>query len=302
MSYHLSLATLAALALHRERCEAKRRDVVREFGTLDHFLSRLQLDTIDSPDDPLLRNFYRLYESIFLLHEEREPIEGFSSVLRFNSSTAIQRDFGPLYEPIVALRDPTTNSMVAAASFTLYAYPHLRAEYGFDASCQLHFICVSEELRGLGLAGHLLATIEAMMEVYAERYSDTKPVRTFMTCEQNNPEKMTPEQIEEDARAALIDPLVRMSWWRRRSFQKLDFTYMQPPLSSSHAPCMYLDYYAKPCNGARGLHCLPAPVLLQHIRRFFFVSVGKLQFDMSTNHEWLQVQRELGARKLVALT
>jgi hypothetical protein len=41
-------------------------------------------------------------------------------------------------------------------------------------------------------------------------------------------------------------------------------------------------------------------VLREHLRRYFFVSVGKFEIDMSGNAQWLQQEREL--RKLQSIS
>lgn len=301
-SYELAPETRALLASQRARSAAKREQVAVDFGSTEHFRNRLVLETIDRAEDPNLSKFYELYASVFVLEEEREPIDGFATVLAFNTVDGIQREFGPFYEPILTLRDPATNDLLAAANMTLYAYPELGPVYGFEASCQLHFLLVREDLRGLGLGGRLLTAVEALLAAFAGRHLGASNPRTFMTCEQNNPARMTSSQIEQDARVSLIDPLERMAWWRKRGFRRLDFSYVQPPLSVNHGPCTYLDYYAKRCNAAsRDLASLPAPVLLEHVRRFFFVSVGKLSFDMSRNEEWLRTQSQLSLQPSIRL-
>ena len=139
-----------AFAEHRKRTKEVAGAIASEYGSAAVYRASLQLQMIDAPDDPLLPAFYDLYAQIFTLADEREPLDGFASVLAFNENAAVQRDYGPFREPILIARDPRSGELIAAVNFTLYAYP--RSIYAFDASCQMHFLMVREDIRGLGSA------------------------------------------------------------------------------------------------------------------------------------------------------
>jgi GNAT superfamily N-acetyltransferase len=285
---------------HGKRARAAAEAIASEFGSVAGYRASLQLHTIDTPADPLLPAFYDLYAQVFTLPDEREPIEGFASVLVFNDDAAVQRVYGPFREPILVARDPRSGEIVAAGNFTLYAYPG--SVYAFDASCQIHFLMVREDMRGLGIGSYLISEVEKAIAAFAQRHCGLDRPRAFMTCEQNNPVRMTRDEILADARAALIHPYTRMNWWRQRGFRRLDFEYMQPPLSPEHTPCTYLDYYARPSNATpETISSVPSDVLMEHLRRFFFVSVGKLAFDMNNNQQWQAARLALQQTASVAL-
>jgi hypothetical protein len=293
-------AIVKILEQHRSQCRAVADQISQDYGSIASYCRSLKLETITDRKDSILHEFYHLFEDVFTLEDEREPIEGFQEVLRFNSDMNAQAEFGPFLEPIFVLREPKTKELVAAANAAFYAYPERGKGYKFDASCQLNFILVREDLRGLGLANELLRILERDLTAFANRYCGQS--RTFITCEQNNPARMNEEQIIVDARAALIDPYDRTLWWRRRGFSRLDFPYVQPPLSAEQETCDYLDYYVRIGGGATPEETsLPAAVLLEHLRRFFFVSVGKFATDMTVNPQWLAVQELLSKRDGVAM-
>jgi hypothetical protein len=124
----------------------------------------------------------------------------------------------------------------------------------------------------------------------------------FITCEQNNPSRMSAEQLQEDFEAGGIVPAARLKWWQKKGYRRLDFRYEQPPLYPGADPCTYLDYYARVSDESRsGIDSTASAILLEHLRRFFFVSVGKFAFDMSNNSQWLQQKRELESRSEIPL-
>lgn len=289
----LSEEVKALLNRHRERCNAKAREIEREFGSIAEFRKRLVVSSIESQDDPRLVAFYELYSKNFVLEDEREPIEGFQKVLSFNGQRSVQEEFGPFMEPIWIVKEPTRGEIIAAANFALFSYSGASQLNGWDASCQLHFLLVREDLRGLGLAGLLLRDLELKVEEFARLHGAGASPAVFLTCEQNAPDKMTAEQIEADAKSALIDPRERYRWWRSRGFRRLGFSYVQPPLSPEHSPCSYLDYYARLGAARSAETSLDTACLLEHLRRFFFVSVGKLDIDMDHNAEWASIRAEL---------
>ena len=240
--------------------------------------------TFAAPDQALLERFYDLYGRVFTLPEEREPVEGFRTVLRLNADRGVQRRFGPLEERITLATEPGTGRVLGATNYIVYAYPD--GVFDYAASCQLNFICVDGEARGKGIAGQLLARLENDLRLYAKAQAPQQPFAAFITCEQNDPALMTPEQLAADRLASGIDPSARLAWWVRRDFHRLTFRYRQPPLNPGQEPCEYLNYYVRFVRDGAGPTGLPAAILKEHLRRFFFVSVGKLEVDMNANAQW----------------
>jgi GNAT superfamily N-acetyltransferase len=288
------------LRQHRARCAEKIRQIRTTYGSTEAYRKTLGLETIDRPHDTGLEEFHRLYRSVFTLEDESEPIEGFAKVLSFNWNAHIQRDLGPFIEPIFVLRDPADGTLAGAANFVIYAYPGRREAFTFDASCQLNFLLVRDDLRGLGIALDLMDYMEAEIAKFARQHCGTH--RTFTTIELNDPSRMTAEQIDADARAALIDPADRTAWWHKRGFRRLELPYVQPPLSADVEACTYLDYYIRCVAPADAqINAIPSAILQEHLRRFFTVSVGKFATDMEQNPEWLTIMQFLSRNALVGV-
>ena len=215
----------------------------------------------------------------------------------------MQTHSGPFYEAITIVRGHGGQKVVAAANYTIMSYPgRQRAVVGFDGSCQLNFICVDKTLRGVGLAQALLSHINAKITDVVSSETGVAAPRIFITCELNNPARMTAEQIETDAAAALLDPLQRKQWWSNRDFARLDFPYEQPPLSAQHQPCAYIDCYLRiPDDDMRNIRSFKTAPLLEHLRRFFFCCVGKFEIDMTRNEQWLRQQKYLEERDVIPI-
>ena len=63
-----------------------------------------------------------------------------------------------------------------------------------------------------------------------------------------------------------------------------------------------LNYYARIPGGTGGqVKSISASVLAEHLRCFFFVSVGKLAIDMNVNPEWLKQKHYLSGRSEIPL-
>lgn len=113
---------------------------------------------------------------------------------------------------------------------------------------------------------------------------------------------MTPRQLADDVEAALIDPYERLSWWQKRGYRRLAFDYCQPPLSARQEPCDYIDYFVRVLDLQCDVpHALPASVLLEHMRRFFFVSVGKCERDMNSDPNWIRQRNMLQNAKEISI-
>lgn len=302
-SVALSAATRSRIEVQIARQSAGRHKIIEHRGSIASFLEGLSIEVIDKPSSPLLQPFYALYERCFPLEEEREPLEGFKTVLTFNADDNVQGLYGPIQEFVLVVRAPGSDTCVAAANFAVLSYPEpQRAPGAFDGSCQLNFLCVEPNLRAIGLGQFVLGEIDHIVRrTLVDRTGQAVP-RYFTTTEQNNPLRMSGEQIEKDAAAALIDPYDRLRWWARRGYRKLDFSYVQPPLSIAHEPCLYIDYYVRFSTEADAVSAtLDAAVLLEHLRRFFFVSVGKFEIDMARNPQWISQRAALERVDTVAV-
>jgi hypothetical protein len=262
-------------------------------------VDNISFRTFAAPDDALLEKFYDLYGRVFTLPEEREPVEGFRTVLELNARPQVQRDFGPLEERITLAMETGTGRVLGATNYILYAYPH--GAFDYAASCQLNFICVDEDTRGQGIAGHLLARLEDDLKLYAKAQAPHRPQAAFITCEQNDPGLMSPQQLADDEAASGINAQVRLAWWVRQDYHRLDFRYRQPPLNPGQEACEYLNYYVHFVGGGTAPHALPAALLKDHLRRFFFVSVGKLEVDMDANPQWREQRDWLERVEMVAV-
>jgi GNAT superfamily N-acetyltransferase len=261
-------------------------------------MTAFSFTTFAAPDETLLEKFYDLYGRVFTLPEEREPVDGFATVLALNGDVTVQRDFGPLEERITLATD-ADGRVLGATNYILYAYPDSAFDYA--ASCQLNFICVDDMARGRGIAGQLLKKLEEDVKHYAGMKAPLRPQAAFITCEQNDPALMTPQQLADDKAASGIDAQARLAWWVHRDYHRLDFRYRQPPLNPGQEACEYLNYYVHFVPNGAAPHRLPAALLKDHLRRFFFVSVGKLEVDMESNPQWRQQRDLLDRQEWVAV-
>lgn len=274
-------AEMAALQ-QRRRAELCARD-----GGIAHFLRSLDVIDIAHCADSLLVPFYSLYEQVFTLEAEREPYAGFVRVLALNADAGVQAAFGPLAEQITVACDPATGQVVGAVNWVRYGYtPGFRLLHGYGASCQINFICVDPGYRDIGIASMLLDAVEKKLADFARAQHAGEPARALITCEQNNPARMTDAQIVQDANAALIDAAARTAWWYRRGYRRLAFPYVQPPLAAGAVVCDYLDLYGHTVPHLPVAASLPAPLLFEHLRRFFYVSVGKCAVEMAEDAAW----------------
>lgn len=287
------------LKRQRARQEAFRAQVADAKGSSSGYLRGLKLGDITTGDDKRIEAFYALYSTVFTLEEEREPIEGFRAVLDLNSDGRVAKDFAPLREQVTVAQDPS-GRIVGAANYILYAHsPNAVSQYGFGVSAQLNFLCVDRNYRGAGIAQHLLEDLYRKVGQFAAEHG--RPGSGFITCEQNNPARMTAEQLKEDMAGALIDPYERMRWWRARGFARLAFDYCQPALNPGQEPCRYIDFFVRFVGDTGALQALPTPLLIEHLRRYIFVSIGKFERDMSQDPTWVHQREVLAALSEVAI-
>jgi GNAT superfamily N-acetyltransferase len=297
----LTPGTLDLIAAQKQRQDEGRARIAADHSSIENYRQSLVYQHFDQPESPLLEPFYALYQKIFSLEEEQEPIEGFQTVLRLNWDSEAQRCCGPVYEVVTIVTDPQSGKLIGAANYTIFSYPEADSSpESFDGSCQLNFLCIDFDYRGIGLGSHLLDMLETNVRERVTATTGRAMPRLFFTCEQNNPTRMTPDQIDADAVAALIEPYERLRWWAKRGYARLGFAYEQPPLSPDHEPCSYIDYYIRiPADPIETRTSFPSMPLLEHLRRFFFFSVGKFSTDMETNPQWLEQRDELSRNRVI---
>lgn len=127
------------------------------------------------------------------------------------------------------------------------------------------------------------AVMECRAFLHDEGQDAALPMLVFF--EQNDPEKMTPEQYEQDTLNSGIDQKERMRMWAKLGARRVDFPYVQPPLSADQEPdetlslCVMLAEYIvrekKEDFLPDTLSGIPPHALYNHLYRFFAVSVLK---------------------------
>jgi hypothetical protein len=95
-------------------------------------------------------------------------------------------------------------------------------------------------------------------------------VKPLIFIEVNNPLRMSPEEIAQDARSSGIDPHVRYEFWQRAGLRPLDFAYVQPRLREEARAVGYLDLF---CSAETPE--VPSALIANHLRSFISVSVLK---------------------------
>jgi ribosomal protein S18 acetylase RimI-like enzyme len=298
-----SSETRARIDNQRARQMRGREELISKYGSISDFLSDTVLEIVNDEASTSLKSFYALYQRMFALEEEREPLSGFQTVLGFNRNPQVQGLFGPLQEAVMLLRARRSDNVIAAVNYIVMMYPApQRPLLGFDGSCQINFLCVDPDFRGTGLGQHMLDCVDREARRLVASKTGAIDPDMFFTIEQNNPARMTPEQIETDAAVALVDPFERMNWWAKRGYRRLEFKYEQPPLSPNQRPCDFIDYFVRfPSDPGCATQKLAAGALFEHLRRFFFVSVGKFEIDLKHNPQWAQQKNYLESRLAICI-
>ncbi len=227
----------------------------------------LQVEATVSPDSAIVGTFYASYDDAFVLPNEKEAYEGFTTCLALNLGDAYQRLsalYGAFREVVLVARDPASGALVGGANFI--AFP-LREDAVL--SINLNYIFVATAQRRRGHFERLVSAVGATAEALFEPAGAPMPRLIFI--EQNDPVQMTRADYERDTQHAGIDQMTRIRLWTALGAKIIDFTYVQPPLSSGQAPDHSLVYAVL---GAQG-DALDACLLHAHLLRFFGISVLK---------------------------
>lgn len=204
-----------------------------------------------STDSEGFVRLYELFRTVFADPDETEDLDGIQASLSLVGDPQLVRTYGDFREYWVAAIED--GRPVGGVNFTAFELPSLGI-----TTAHINYLFVAPDSRGLGLGSSLLEQVRVI----------SRP--DFIFCEQNDPSLMNREELEEDMRSSGISPQERIGWWTRRGFGRLEFRYVQPPLSPDKAPAEGMSLNVCPSDSP-----LDAKVVEAHLRRFFYISVLK---------------------------
>jgi len=231
--------------------------------------SGLRVHASLDPASPVLADFFSGYDRAFVLPNEKEMLEGFEECLGLNLGASYARlsgEYGAYCEVVFTVHASGDGSRRGGGNFI--AYP-VGAE-ARTVAMNLNYVFVDREFRGAGVMRRILAGLPMIVSQFL-RPAAPADIAHLIFFEQNDPLRVSPEDYALDSRHAGLDQVDRLVIWDRMGARLLDFDYVQPALSDDQAPDDTLLYSV---IGARGKG-LDACVLLEHLRRFFGISVLK---------------------------
>ena len=247
--------------------------------------------TID-PHSPLLRQFFELYDSAFILPSEKEEFSGFVDCLALNAGpgyATLAGRYGPYRELVIlASASDSKGPPRVVGGANLICFPLARSgQHGREIvlAGNLNYLFVVDELRGRGWSRRILAGCETMIRrsflsiagapadvaALPRVASRLASAPLYLFLEQNDPLRLSAEQYALDSAHAGIDQLDRLRVWARLGAKLLDFPYVQPALSEGQEA----DHGLALALLAPAGDALDACLLQAHLERFFAISVRK---------------------------
>lgn len=244
-----------------------------EFGNLRRFSwltdgGQLVVEATDSPVSAVLTSFFEGYDEAFILPNEKEKLQGFEECLALNQGelyASLSSCYGPFREIVLVMRDGP-GTLIGGAN--LIAFPLELAEKTI-LSLNLNYLFVQPCHRRRGYLGEMVKAVQFVARSAFEPPALSLPLITFI--EQNDPLRMSSEDYERDTAHSGLDQFKRIEIWSKLGARIVDFEYVQPALSPDQQPDTSLVYAVL---GAEE-HTLDPCLLLEHLRRFFGISVLK---------------------------
>ena len=178
-----------------------------ESGNFEEDISFLSINIIDLHHRDLLSIFHAgIYSNSFSNPDERETLQNLMHYLEVSRQTA-DWDFQ------VILAQNSENEIIGGVVFDYFA----------DVNATVvEFLCVDGRKRREGIGSCLWEQIIMQSDKLASHHGKNRVSEIY--CEVDSPE------ISPDAR------LVHLKFWKNKSFQRLDFDYIQPALSKDTQP------------------------------------------------------------------
>jgi hypothetical protein len=232
----------------------------------------LRIDFTDRADSAVLAEFYQGYDQAFVLPNEKEPIEGFRACLDLNHAPTygpLASRYGAYREVVFTAADRQTGTPVGGGNFAVFSHASpsdtLVPAY---RTIHLSYVYVRPASRRRGYLDRLVGMVDGLA---TDVLPYTAGTPSFIFIEQNDPLKMSAAAYVEDTAQTGLDQVDRIGVWARRGARILDLDYVQPPLSTQHAP----DSTLALCVLRPDLRTVEACVVYHHIRAFFAISVLK---------------------------
>lgn len=238
-------------------------------------------------DSETFRQFYEGYDRAFVLPDEKEGAPGFKAALGLNHGVdyaALANRYGPFREICFTFHDQ--ERFVGGANLFATAFRPRSGEA--VASSNLNYIYVDRLMRG---RGYFAAMVSGLRMLVADLFQfPGGPSPGLMFLEQNDPFRLSEAQYQLDTQTSGVDQFDRLAIWAKAGARIVDHPYVQPSLSEDQSPDQTL---ALSLIGEVGTG-LSACVLLEHLRRFFAISVLKgsdPMEDFDTGAQLIQLER-----------
>jgi hypothetical protein len=218
-----------------------------------------------------MARFYEAYDQAFVIDSEKEDMGGFQACLALNSTPEYDRlskTLGPYREIVLILSDSETEAVIGGASFGAFSAMDQNVPC---VTANLSYIFVSKAYRRRGEFRRFLAVIEDLLPKLFVSDDSTRPMRSMIFLEQNDPLEMSAEDYALDTAHAGIDQFDRLLIWRNQGARLLRLAYSQPALAADQQPTSGLLYGVL----SPELAVLDACLVAAHLRAFFTVSVLK---------------------------
>jgi len=211
----------------------------------------------------IFERFFSAFDRAFVLPNEKENIDGLRACLGLNHGAAyelLSARYGPYREICLIAEDGGVE--IGGANFI--AMPVA----GDIVTANLNYIFINSGVRRRGYLRRLFA---ATRDVVDNLFAVSRPARSLIFIEQNDPYRMSGEDYRRDTEFTGLDQFDRLRIWSGLGAKIVDFPYQQPPLSAEQDIDETLLYSVLGAEGA----LLDSCVLEAHLRRFFGVSVLK---------------------------
>jgi len=275
--------------------DKQKNKILFHYKDRTEYINGLNYHLIEKAGDINFPKFYAAYEKIFVNEEEKESYNGFEEVLKFNGDLLLQNKYGPFKEVIIYCTNPEEDEVIGGINFSTYSIPFKFNGNHIFGTSHIFYLFVDPEYRSLNLGTELIKKARNYSELLISDWSGVKndPMmfeknQIIVFCEQNYPEKMTVYQYWLDNVNSATDQFDRLGWWNKKGFRRLSFDYIQPSLDPNNRPCTYLSLNAN----VDFEDSLPSELILEHIRRFFAISVLK-GIDLENESSYRNIEKQL---------
>lgn len=285
----------------------RKNQIIRTYGSIDEFLNKVQFELITSPESPHIDTIYPIFETVFKNPLEKESADAIRFVLSDGFKEQFEGKMGEFNTSFIVARNPGTDDFIGGILFNNYTLPkEISRRTGAKGTNHIEYIFVEPSYKKTGLGQALynkmrhfshnkFSGMDAENALHRSERDSLIKSGIYFFADVEAPELVFQNESKDwytQKPELLAEQLLRLAWWDKMGFKRVDFPFIQSPLEEGMEPCrifsINVKYEGLPQFSLNG-H-ISSDVVKEHIKKYLAINVLKGRNPESDEHYVKQME------------